>query len=252
MTDPTLTAAQLDEIERKLDTAGGGNRKLIYANDGIYFLEVRALLSLALRGLEAEEELAAARRLATQDNAVLRAAEKLAEAVRAETNDGLFPPDAGYVRLHRALEAFRAATSATKPTHGSPEIDEDARKLEALGADPGPTFADLERAPAATSDSVWADPQMRESLERMIDMHKRQPLATGRASTDDIARDLAAQVAALRRDVENGLIYETLSGLIGHIVSMRGTESTIGLRHLRDELDQRAKRPTGAGEAKGE
>lgn len=24
------------------------------------------------------------------------------------------------------------------PTHGSPELDEDARKLEALGADPGP------------------------------------------------------------------------------------------------------------------
>lgn len=29
-------------------------------------------------------------------------------------------------------------------THGSPELDEDARKLEAMGADPGPTMAEGE------------------------------------------------------------------------------------------------------------
>lgn len=28
-------------------------------------------------------------------------------------------------------------------THGSPELDADAAKLEALGADPGPTLEDL-------------------------------------------------------------------------------------------------------------
>lgn len=28
-------------------------------------------------------------------------------------------------------------------THGSPELDEDACKLEAMGADPGPTFQEL-------------------------------------------------------------------------------------------------------------
>ncbi len=28
-------------------------------------------------------------------------------------------------------------------THGSPELDEDARKLQALGADPGPTISDI-------------------------------------------------------------------------------------------------------------
>jgi hypothetical protein len=28
--------------------------------------------------------------------------------------------------------------------HGSPELDEDARKLESMGADPGPTLADLD------------------------------------------------------------------------------------------------------------
>ena len=31
-------------------------------------------------------------------------------------------------------------------THGSPELDEDAAKLAALGQDPGPTLADLEQA----------------------------------------------------------------------------------------------------------
>ncbi len=35
-------------------------------------------------------------------------------------------------------------TDQSQTTHGTPELDEDARKLEALGADPGPTFADLE------------------------------------------------------------------------------------------------------------
>lgn len=33
-------------------------------------------------------------------------------------------------------------------THGSPELDSDAEKLKALGADPGPTLADLEFPPA--------------------------------------------------------------------------------------------------------
>lgn len=32
-------------------------------------------------------------------------------------------------------------------THGSPEMDEDAVKLVAMGADPGPTFAQLETTP---------------------------------------------------------------------------------------------------------
>lgn len=32
-------------------------------------------------------------------------------------------------------------------THGSPELDEDARKLVALGADPGPQLHDIDPEP---------------------------------------------------------------------------------------------------------
>ncbi len=40
-------------------------------------------------------------------------------------------------------------------THGSPELDEDARKLEALGADPGPTFAGLGLDPEPDRDANY-------------------------------------------------------------------------------------------------
>ena len=42
-----------------------------------------------------------------------------------------------------------------KSTHGSPELDEDARKLEAMGADPGPTFADLDPDPEPDRDANY-------------------------------------------------------------------------------------------------
>ncbi len=50
------------------------------------------------------------------------------------------------------------ASDGVKGTHGSPELDEDARKLEAMGQDAGPTVQDLFPevfAPAAAPVCEW-------------------------------------------------------------------------------------------------
>jgi transcriptional regulator with XRE-family HTH domain len=46
-----------------------------------------------------------------------------------------------FIELHKAAHEAKGASRAT--THGSPELDADAAKLEAMGADPGPTLEDI-------------------------------------------------------------------------------------------------------------
>jgi len=55
----------------------------------------------------------------------------------------------------RDFEDFFDEILASDGTHGSPELDEDARKLEALGQDAGPTVQDL-FPEAFASDGVKA------------------------------------------------------------------------------------------------
>ena len=61
--------------------------------------------------------------------------EELAEAQRLLERDDLSDETKRLIRADLFPVAMKSET-----THGSPELDEDAAKLIALGADPGPAF----------------------------------------------------------------------------------------------------------------
>jgi hypothetical protein len=62
-------------------------------------------------------------------------------------------------QVHDAINEI-LASDGVEGTHGSPELDEDARKLEAMGQDAGMTLQDLSPevfAPAAPSVCEWTE-----------------------------------------------------------------------------------------------
>jgi hypothetical protein len=75
-----------------------------------------------------------------QDKANMRAGIRaVVEALRDELRREWFLDDSGLESVERWMNEILASDG----THGSPELDADARKLEAMGQDAGPTVPDV-------------------------------------------------------------------------------------------------------------
>jgi hypothetical protein len=110
--------------------------------------------------------------------------------------------------LHGIDAALASESASGEATHGSPELDEDAAKLAAMGADPGPTFADVQaqaESPAGmrdnfTDDEIAAAFVDQRTLDRVLD-------ALDIANTDQDPAELIVQ-------------------MIEHIADLRSTKAT--------------------------